>query len=123
MISPYEPVAVVPQSALARGQKFRKLWLSGWIFGAATLVLGAFVGGQALAYHRSMNDLTEARQEIERVKADQVKVTTAFVKAWEDQRNGINLVQSWAEFVKNRDEMIAYNKQNKPSEKLASKGR
>lgn len=118
-MDPYEPVAVVPRSALARGQRLRKLWLAGWIFGLVAVVGGAFSAGQAVAYRRSMRELAEARQEIQRVTELQSKETASFVKAWEDQRHGIDLVVTWATWLKDREDLVAFNKKN-PAEPYAS---
>ena len=115
MLDPYEPVAVVPRSALARGERLRKLWLAGWGFGLLVTIGGAYLAGQAVAYRRAARDLAEARQEIERVRQEQTLVTASFVKAWENQQAGISLVTSWATYIKDRDEMVAYNKTHAPT--------
>lgn len=68
--------------------------------------------GHIVAYDKAMKDISDARKEIESLQKQQTKVTEALVKAWEDQREGINLVSSWAEYIKDRDDIMVQNKNN-----------
>lgn len=106
-----EPVVIVPVSAVRRGKIYRRLWWGGW---ALAIFGGSFGLGQAVAYGRAMEKVAEARQEIEQVRKDQVMTTAAFVKAWEDQRRGIDLVTTWAQYIKDRDDLIRQNRDNPP---------
>lgn len=103
---------VVTESALLRGKKYSRLWWSGWAVGVLGLVGGAFMSGQAIAYHRAMNEVAEARRDIQRIRQEQTEATETFIKAWNVQKRSIDLVTSWAQYIKDRDDMIAYNKNN-----------
>lgn len=112
---------IVYEPELRRLQLFRKYWLAGWIAGALVTVGGAFAVGRAVAYGQAMDEVAAAHQEIERLTEEQRKTTAAFVTAWENQQEGIKLVTSWAQYIKDRDDLIKFNKENGPSWKVAQR--
>lgn len=125
-MSPYEPVAIVPQAALARGRRLRYLWVAGWALATLSLIGSAFLGGQVLAYKNTAKELEYARSEIKTLQAEQYRLTFTFATAWQDQRNGINLITSWAAYVKERDDIGNFNRKNAPTNltrSVATKGR
>lgn len=109
-----EPVIIVPQSAVERGIFMRRILVAGWVFGLLALLTTAFMAGQVTAYHKATKEMAVAREQIAQLQAQQVQITAALAKAWEDQRNGINLVTSWASYIKDREDLVHQNKKNEP---------
>lgn len=125
-MSPYDPVAIVPQSAITRGKLLRRLWYLGWALATLSLVGSAFLGGQVLAYKNTAKELENSRAEIRKFQAEQYNLSFYFAAAWQEQRNGIKLVTSWASYVKDRDDLSNFNRKNAPTDftrSVASKGK
>ena len=53
-----------------------------------------------------------ALEEVRVVAAQQADTTRYFEKAWRDQRNGIDVITSAAETIRQRDELVRYNQEN-----------
>lgn len=109
-----EPLVVVPESSLTRGRRYRKLWMSGWTFGALAVVGGAFMVGRELAHRQDMRALAEARQEIKTTQELQEHTATALLAAWENQKKNQEAMSSWLGFMKDREELAKYNREHEP---------
>lgn len=121
----HEPVIIVPQSAITRGKRLRYLWFSGWALAMMSIIGSAFLGGQVVAYRDSAKELEHERSEIKALQAQYADLAKQFAVAWEDQRLGINLVTSWAAYVKDRDDISVVNRKNGTdiTRSVASKGK
>lgn len=107
-----EPVVAVPEALLRRGRFYSRFWIAGWVVG---LVSAGFCGGMAVSYDRSMKRVSEANREIREVHDELAVTTAALAKAWEDQRSSIRLIVSWAEYVKEREDLSKQNRENAPT--------
>lgn len=109
-----EPLTVVPESSLLRGRRYKKLFLSGWGFGVLVTIGAAFLGGRELAHHQDMKALAEARQEIKTTQDLQEHTAAALISAWENQKKNQDAMASWLGFMKDREELVKYNRENEP---------
>lgn len=105
-----DPVIIIGTTELRRYQRLAKLWWAGWVMaGLATLLL-AWALGKARAYQNAVHDVHALARELDEVREVQVKTTTAFTQAWENQQQAIDLVAEAANQIRNRQQMAEYNR-------------
>lgn len=109
-----EQYVIVPVSALDRGERVRKTRAFGWVMAALVAIGAAFVAGEAVAYRQARRDLAEASREIEQLQRQQVEITSAFTKAWQEQRRGVDTLVAWGKYLKARGEANDFNINNGP---------
>ena len=96
-----------------------KFWWSGWVTSVALVGVVSYMAGRNIESLRSTRELQMLTAEVRNVQVDQKDVNDAFVKAWSHQASTARMLISWAEYVKQRDDIIA---ENKGGQKMAGKG-
>lgn len=102
----------------ARLQFRAKIWWSGWA--AAILLVGAvgYMVGRVSMALEARDELERLLDDVAKVQAEQRIINGSFIKAWENQRETARLVISWADYIKQRDEIIL---ENNSGAKMATK--
>ena len=74
------------------------------------------MAGSGGAYRRAVKDIEKAKEDLVKVQSEQEHLTASFVIAWEVQQQSTRLVVSWAEYLKQRDDLVSLNKKSIPYE-------
>ena len=102
-----------------RLQHRAKIWWSGWV--AALILVGVvgYLSGRVTMALEAQRELEFLISEVAKVQAEQMVVNESYVKAWKNQQDTSKLLISWAQYIKERDEIIT---ENKSGQKMAGKG-
>jgi len=102
-----EPYKIVAMSDLAKYQRNARMGKAAMIIALVTVVASSFVvgrlEGRAEVYE-------ETRDTLETMQADNVETVKTFVMAWENQQEGFRLIESWAQYIRGRQESIDLNR-------------
>lgn len=116
-----DSLTIVERKYLAKLQKRAGAWKVGWVM--ALVMLGfaclAMYGDHQLVkrFNELNKEFKELQEKQKQVDIDQKATTLAFVTAWENQQSGIRLVISWADYIKQREELGNYNRSQAYSRK------
>lgn len=106
-----KPIIVEAQEVL-RLAKFRRLWMFGWMVATAALVAAGIQTARVWEHETQMEAMRQAREDIERVQAEQKTINDSYVKAWQNQQQTADLLISWGTYVKERADLGTHNIRN-----------
>lgn len=110
-----EPVIIVEARHIVRLGQFEKLWKVGWIVALLAFVATAVQSTRLYEAHQKAKELSTLMAQVKAVQADQTKINETYVQAWNNQQETTNLVVSWAQYIKERQDMSNQNRQNAPA--------
>lgn len=102
-------VLIVKAREVLRLQKFRQIWVVGWMLATAALVVAGIQTTRIWQYQKQEARLAQMLKDVERVQAEQKEVNESYVKAWENQQQTADLLITWGTYVKERTEMATNN--------------
>lgn len=109
-----DEILIVKARDVLRLNKFRYLWVMGWLVATAALVVATFQIVRVTEYERQLAKVEVLAQELEKVQAEQKVINESYVKAWENQQQTADLLVTWGTFVKERTDLINRNTKNAP---------
>ena len=100
---------IVEAKAVLRLQKFRRIWVLGWMVATAALVVVAIQTVRIKEYERQEARISAMLVEVERVQAEQKAINDSYTRAWQNQQQTADLLVTWGTYVKERTEMATNN--------------
>lgn len=109
-----EPVLVVEARSVVRLGRFQKLWMVGWCVASLALVATAVQTARLYEAHQNAQELSKLMAKVEVVQGEQRAINNTYIQAWQNQQATANLVITWGQYIKDRDDIVAKNKNEKP---------
>src|SRR5574338_264954 len=109
-----EPLIIVEARSVVRLGKFQKLWMVGWVVATLALVATGVQSARLYEAHQRDQKLKALIVQVKDVQRDQEAVTASYVKAWENQQATSNLLITWGQYVKDRDDVVKMAKDGRP---------
>jgi hypothetical protein len=103
---------IVSEDTINKFRRFQKVWYLGWLTAALIFGYSAYLYGQVAAHKEATKELIDLRLQVQYIQEQQAQAGTALVANWEEQRQERELLVSWAQYVKERLELIRSNKIN-----------
>lgn len=100
---------ITTEAVLKRGSFYRKMWVVGWLFSAICLGAVGYVVGLDKGRRESIAEIELLSRRLDATVALQEHTTATFVKAWEDQRRNFEMVQTWGEYISERQNAVDFN--------------
>lgn len=105
---------IVPEKYLLKVEKRAFAWRVGWV---VALTMAGFLGITLYTDHILIERFNKLNKEFKELQEKQKKVdisqkesTIALVKAWENQQQAIKVIEGWASYIKDRDDLSKYNR-------------
>jgi len=109
-----EPVLVVEARSIVRLGRFQKLWVVGWCVASLAIASTAIQTARLYEAHQNSLELSKLMGQVKMVQDEQRTINSTYIKAWESQQATANLVITWGQYIKDRDDIVTKNKNEKP---------
>lgn len=85
------------------------------------MMVACYHGGRRSAHSEVTEELELMRSEATVLQEKQELLSTALVKAWETQQSEVRAVIEAAEYLRQREELVAKNRRERPTEFFAGR--
>lgn len=106
-----ESVEIVNSSEIKSLRSWRKLV---YFLSAILLVSVGFNVGEAWAHRETRKELDRKAADVGALRGEVAALTAEMGRVWSAQRDDMRLVTTWAEYVKQRDDLVSQNKKMQP---------
>jgi len=103
-------VKIMSESDLKVLYRFRQIWIIGWVAALIAGLVAFWALGQFYGLKVGLKELTELKDQVKEVQAQQEKVTASYVKAWSVQQATADALLSWGEFSIEKKSLIDMNR-------------
>jgi len=97
---------IVATTDLAKYQRNARMGTVSMMVGMVAVVASGFISGRAVGRYEAF---TEAQEEVEKLQRENREIVQTFVLAWENQQEGFRLIETWAQYIRGRQESLQLN--------------
>lgn len=109
MVHRMDQLLIVKAREVLRLNRFRYLWVIGWLVATAALVTAGIQTSRLQEVERQQEKMSALTERLESVAHQQQLVNDNFVKAWSNQNQTAELLITWGDYVKARTESAKSN--------------
>ena len=106
-----ESVEIVNSSEIKSLRAWRRLV---YCLAALLLVSIGFNVGEAWAHRETRRELDRKAADVGALRGELATLTAEMGRVWSAQKDDMRLVTAWAEYVKQRDDLVSQNKKMQP---------
>ena len=104
---------IVEKSEIDSLRRWRKAFYA--LVGLGILFVGIQIG-EAWAYRETRASFEKSRQDLANDRQQLKELAAEMKTMWAEQRDDMMLDTTWAEYVKQRDDLVSMNKRNAPTD-------